>query len=267
MDYNKWEKNLEELKACELKYKASSKKVNELINFEENFTNLIDQTRAEDNSSHLCEFLKTELPKLAKKYFNYFRLYFEKALEVNCDDDEIWQLYIETVSTYNKNRAGKLELLERACKCCYNNILFWIYLLREMEISNKTNEEINQKIKEAFNSNSGDPEFYSEILKYNLEYNCRIFNSSQEHLEYIRSLFEEAIPSIKSSGNPEYLPKIYHIWAEFEVYKIKDKSKMNEIMDRVVKSDSSLSNWRAYIYYEKVFGDAISIRKIYCLIL
>lgn len=53
------------------------------------------------------------------------------------------------------------------------------------------------------------------------------------------------------------------MWAEFEVYKVKDKFKMTEIMEKLVRTMKDVSVWELYISYEKHFGDIISVRKLY----
>jgi len=233
-----------------------------MINIEETFNDLLNKAKEEDNSDQLCEFLKTEIPKISLKHFNYLRLYFEKALELNPDDENIWQLYIDFVKKMNKNKELTLKILTRSCKCCYFNILFWILLFREMEISQRPFEEIQTKIQEAYAS-AEDTNFKSEIWKYNIELSCRNFDSTVEQLEQIRTLFNSALIEIEANGNKEYLQKIYSIWLEFEVYKVKDYTMFTQLINKVVKINSSSENWRMFINYEKYFGDINSIRKAY----
>jgi hypothetical protein len=99
----------------------------------------------EDNSEKLRIFLKKELPKIADKTYNYFRLYYERALEYNCDDEEIWAHYIGTIKKLFKNKDLLLNVLKRACKCCYFHVQFWVLFLREMEKQNFPIEEIRSK--------------------------------------------------------------------------------------------------------------------------
>jgi hypothetical protein len=200
-----------------------------MINIEEAFNDLLNKAKLEDNSDDLCLFLKTEIPKISLKHFNYLRLYFERALELNPDDENIWEIYIDFAKRMNKNKELTLNILTRACKCCYFNVVFWINLLREMEKSLKAPEEIQNKIQEAYMS-AEDGNFKSEIWKYNIEFSCRNFDSTIEQLEQIRTLFNSAIVDIEANGNKEYLEKIYSIWIEFEVYKVKDHSMYTQVL-------------------------------------
>jgi hypothetical protein len=61
----------------------------------------------------------------------------------------------------------------------------------------------------------------------------------------------------------QYVIKLYLIWAEFEVYKSRDKEKMIEIMNKVLSLECSANNFYTFISYEKIFGDIGSIRKTF----
>lgn len=233
-----------------------------MINIEETFNELINKAKLEDNSDDLCEFLKKDILKISLKHFNYLRLYFEKALELNPDDENIWEIYIDFAKRLNKNKELTINILSRACKCCYFNVVFWINLLREMEKFQKTSEEIQNKIQEAYLS-AEDADFKSEIWKYNLEFSCRNFDSTVEQLEQIRILFNSALAEIEANGNKDYIEKIYSIWIEFEVYKVKDHAMFTQLVNKLVKLNSSPDNWRKFINYEKYFGDVVAIRKAF----
>ena len=69
--------------------------------------------------------------------------------------------------------------------------------------------------------------------------------------------------NIDFAEGEEMLKRIYFIWNEFETYTVKDKSKMNEIMDKIVRKNRDSDVWQLYITYEKYFGDVNSIRKVY----
>ncbi len=233
-----------------------------MINIEENFNELINLTKAENDSGKLCEFLKSTIEIKFKKYFNYVRLFYEKALEVNPDDDNIWTQYVECTKLLNKNSQLTLNILSRATKCCYFNVVLWVLMLREMESVGTPLEEIQSRINQAYTS-AEDEKFLSEIWKYCLEFHCRNFYQSEEQLINLRSLFENAISDIETKGEKDYVIKILSIWAEFEVYKVRDYYNMYEIMNRIVKTDSSAENWKTFINYEKYFGNPETIRKIY----
>jgi hypothetical protein len=233
-----------------------------MINIEEKFNDLLDVTKSQDNSAQLCEFLKSEISVLFKKTFNYIRLYFERSLEINPDDENIWILYIEISKTIHKNSSFNLSLLLRASKCCYFNIVIWVMLLREMERLQMPFEEIKTKIRVAYASAS-DENFISEIWKYSLEYECRIYDGSKEQLTQIRNMFSNAISDIQEKGNKDYIVKILGIWAEFEVYKVMEECQINDIMNRLVKLNPTADNWKIYVNYQKVLDDKEGIRKTY----
>lgn len=234
-----------------------------MINLEEKFIDLLDSTKSDDNSAQLCEFLKSEISESFKKTFNYIRLYFERSLEINPDDEKIWILYIEVSKTIHKNPSFNLSLLLRASKCCYFNIVIWVMLFREMERLQMPFEEIQAKIRVAYASAPDDENFLSEIWKYSLEYECRIYDGSQEQLLHLRNLFSNAISDIQTKGNKDYIVKILGIWAEFEVFKVMEESKINDIMNRVVKLSPTADNWKIYVNYQKVLDDREGIRKTY----
>ena len=109
---------------------------------------MLNLTIKENNSQHLRELLNKELPNLARKNFNYIRLFYERSLQMNPDDEDIWNNFIE----YSQKRDFKipqktyLSILQRACKCCYFKVSFWIILLREMEKQGSDKEEIESYI-------------------------------------------------------------------------------------------------------------------------
>lgn len=61
----------------------------------------------------------------------------------------------------------------------------------------------------------------------------------------------------------EILLQIYKFWAEFETYKTQEKKQMEQIMNELVRIDSSPEMWLTYITYQKYFGDPTSIRKLF----
>lgn len=117
------------------------------INFEEKLSDVLSETMKENNSIKLRELLNKELQKLANKNFNYIRLYYEKVLQMNPDDEDIWGNLINLAQSKDFKLSNKaiLSILVRACKCCYFKIDFWILLLREMEKQGADKNEIESK--------------------------------------------------------------------------------------------------------------------------
>jgi UDP:flavonoid glycosyltransferase YjiC (YdhE family) len=143
------------MKKIENKYKEvksilikSSQKVSNFINFEERFGDLISQTMKENDSTQLRELLMTELTQIANKNINYIRLYYERTLQMNPDDENIWENFVITSQQkeYKVSNKQYLTILQRACKCCYFNVNFWILLLREMEKQGLDKQDIESKI-------------------------------------------------------------------------------------------------------------------------
>jgi hypothetical protein len=233
-----------------------------MINIEEKFNDLLDKTKSENNSTELISFLQNEIVINFKTYPNYVRLFFERALEINPDDDDIWLIYLDFHREKIKDKHLILQLLKRATKCCYFNYVFWVLLIRQMESVGCLLDEIQNEIGKAYAS-AEDGNFISEIWKATLEYSLRNFDYTIEQLQSIRQTFTSAINDIQNRGNTAYIIKFLQIWVDFEVYKSKDESQMNELMNRVVKLDPTADNWKLFLNYAKVFGNSESIRKVY----
>jgi hypothetical protein len=225
----------------------------------------------ENNSTNLRELLNTELPKLANKNFNYIRLYYERVLQMNPDDEDIWSdlINLSQLKEYKLSFKTTLSILIRACKCCYFKVDFWILLLREMEKQGTDKADIEskkdlilEKISEAYLSAENDRAKY-EIWKYSLEYGCRQYNGVEESLATLRADFDKCIGQVSCFENNEYQLKIYLIWAEFETYKAQNNEKMKEIMEKVIRICGDNTYWGIYLQYLKHFGVLKDIRSIY----
>jgi hypothetical protein len=175
--------------------------VDNFLGLEENFDALIDDVRANENIDKLKIFLKKEMPKISKKHFNYTVLYMERALEVLCEFSELWELYIDFITTNNQDKK-KLTILKRATRCCYNQVSLCIQLLKEMENQQISQDEIIgmffiilDHINQSYN-NTVDENFRYELWKYRLEYYTRNFNGTIESLELIRENFKGAISEL-----------------------------------------------------------------------
>ena len=122
-----------------------------------------------------------------------------------------------------------------------------------------------EKISEAYISAGTNERFKFEIWKYSLEYYCRSHNNTEESLVFIRTQFENCFTEINNfTNNEELLLKIHLMKAEFESYRIGDKTKMIEAMEAAVRlGRGSHLYWILYINYEKFFGDVLGVRKIY----
>lgn len=207
--------------------------------------------------------MEKDLIELTENNFSYIILYYEKALQYNPDDENLWSNFLDHIQNTSSSISNRrhLKILKRACKCCYFKVNFWILLLREMEKQNIPRVEIEKKINEAYQCSENERSKY-EIWKYSLEYYCRNYRGDLERLHLIRKDFEKCIS--QGFQNNEYTIKIYMIWAEFETYKVKDMIKMVEIMETVVcLSNTDHNHWNAYIQYQKFFGVISEIRTVY----
>jgi hypothetical protein len=237
-----------------------------LINFEEQFFDLLTLTLKDNDSLHLRTFLKQYLPSIAGNNVNYIRLYYEKSLQSNPDDEDLWEdfiLYLKD-KKYKVSKKLLLSTLTKSCKCCYFKITFWIQLFREKERQAESKESILKKVSEAYISCEDERSKY-EIWKYSIEYYCRTTDICiEESVKQLRQEFEKFTSYLESSPNKDYLLKIYMIWAEYETYKLKDKSKMKDIMEKVVRMcQGEEFYWNSYIQFCKFFDDTKLIRAIY----
>ncbi len=113
---------------------------------EEKFYELIEVAAKENYAGKLVLFLKVEIPKISKKYYNYAKLYYEKALEFNCDNFEIWKMYIEHTKIHSKDKAWLVSIMLRSCKCCFFCIDLWKILIFEMERNFYSKEYIQSNL-------------------------------------------------------------------------------------------------------------------------
>lgn len=140
-EYIKWETDKENIKKLEIKYQQvkiilmfkSTSKCEEFLNLEEKFYELIEVAAKESHAGKLVMFLKIEIPKISEKYYNYAKLYYEKALEYNCDNFDIWKMYIEHTKKASKDITWLITIMLRACKCCFFCLDLWKILILEME--------------------------------------------------------------------------------------------------------------------------------------
>ena len=91
-------------------------------------------------------FLEIEIPKIAVKHYNYAKLYFEKALEYNCDSTEMWKMYINYTKEHCEDKAWLLSVMFRSCKCCFFSVELWKILILEMENNFYGKVEIQSKL-------------------------------------------------------------------------------------------------------------------------
>ena len=231
-EYKKWEVDPVESEANNQLFSQSSLKIKTMISIEERFNEILDNCYKTQNTQEILDFLRKNLKETTKNNTNYLRLFYERSIEINANDELLWSSYLEDVKAkkvgfHSKKKFNSvyIQLLKRCCKMCYGSVKFWIYLFREMEKQGFSSQEISNKISEAYVS-TNDSFFKFEIWKYSLEFYCRCFNDYDvEILTSIRKNFELAVEEISLTENKlidKQLIKIYSIWAEFETYKSRD---------------------------------------------
>ena len=140
-----------------------------------------------------------------------------------------------------------------------------ILKLRKIESENKSKEEEIINIKLNLDDKNLSEEHKCEVWKYYLEYKCRNYNGNKEAIKEIRQLFKKSIEYVEHINKKMYLDSFYFIWTEFETYKLKNISMLNEIMSNFCKINNDINSFRAYLYYIKSIGEPKDIRKVYKL--
>ena len=143
------------------------------------------------------------------------------------------------------------------------NTIDLILKLRKMESENKSEDEIIKIIKLNLDDTKLNDEHKCEVWKYYLEFKCRNYIENNEKLKEIRQLFKQSIEYVEHINKKTYLDAFYFIWTEFETYKIKSVSMLNEIMSNFCQINNNIHSYRAYLYYIKTIGKPIDIRNVY----
>ena len=201
--------------------------------------------------------------KVNEKYIIY---YYEKTLSKYVNNINLWSNYLYILDNICKDIGiSKLEKLKLACKCCKKSGEFIIEYLTELEKNN------NNNIPDIINNLIQDENYSKKIEDLNiyyLQYKIRnTKNLTNEEIKSIRDLFQKCISSIQNYNINEFTTKVLHMWAEFEVYKTKDKNMFFNLMQKIcLNLDKSINSFRAFIYYAKSFeNNEIQIRKVYKL--
>ena len=214
----------------------------------------------------IMEHLESNLNLLLKVNEKYIIYYYEKTLSKYVNNINLWSNYLYILDNIdNSIGISKLDKLKLACKCCKKSGEFIIEYLTELDKNNINNipDIINNLIQDENNSKK-----IEDIYVYYLQYKIRnTKNLTSEEIKSIRDLFQKCISSIQNYNINEYTAKILHMWAEFEVYKTKDKNMFFNLMQKIcLNLDKSLNSFRAFIYYAKSFQNNESqIRKVYKL--
>ena len=214
----------------------------------------------------IMEHLQSNLNLLLKVNEKYIIYYYEKTLSKYVNNINLWSNYLYILDNIdNSIGISKLDKLKLACKCCKKSGEFIIEYLTELDKNNINNipDIINNLIQDENNSKK-----IEDIYVYYLQYKIRnTKNLTSEEIKSIRDLFQKCISSIQNYNINEYTAKILHMWAEFEVYKTKDKNMFFNLMQKIcLNLDKSLNSFRAFIYYAKSFQNNESqIRKVYKL--
>ena len=219
-----------------------------------------------ENSDLIEEHLETNINLLLKVNEKYIIYYYEKTLSKYVNNINLWSNYLYILDNICKDIGiSKFEKLKLACKCCKKSGEFIIEYLTELEKNN------NNNIPDIINNLIQDENYSKKIEDLNiyyLQYKIRnTKNLTNEEIKSIRDLFQKCISSIQNYNINEFTTKVLHMWAEFEVYKTKDKNMFFNLMQKIcLNLDKSINSFRAFIYYAKSFeNNEIQIRKVYKL--
>ena len=237
-------------------------------NFNENFFDYL-----KNDEKKCIKFLNDNKEKLIEKYdFYIIFYYYEKYLEIYYNDSEQWKNYFDFVSQNSNNNNLKIKLLKRMKRFCPDTLEFYLLYLNELESNSQfPSSKILSKITKFYTLENTDNNFKFEILKFQLEFLIRNFNTKnqenkEESLKQIRQKFSDSIIFSLNINNNSYLNIFYHIWAEFETYSTKNKKMLCSIMNKVCELFPDLNSIRAYLYYIKTIGDIQDVRETYTFV-
>ena len=143
-------------------------------------------------------------------------------------------------------------------------LIFEYYYLYELEKNNYN--DLEKLILEFIN----DPINISkieDIYVYYLQYKIRNFKNNEGETKNIRNIFQKSLSCIENYDINIFTARILYIWAEFEVYKTKDKEMFFNLMKKICLTlDKSINSFRAFIYFAKSFpNNETQIREVYKL--
>ena len=201
--------------------------------------------------------------KVNKKYLIY---YYNKILSKYIDNSNLWKNYISLIDNIPNANINKLNILEMAFKCCKKEGVFTIDYLHQLELSTDDNSYLEKKIIELIKDPKNKNKI-EDIYVYYLQYKIRHFNNNEREIKSIRNIFKECLSKVENYEINLFTGKIYHMWAEFEVYKTKNKEMFFNIMKKIFLTlDKSINCLRAFIYFAKSFpNNEIQIREVYKL--
>ena len=199
--------------------------------------------------------------KINKKYLLY---YYNKTISKYINNSNLWKSYLSLLDNIQFIYINKTNILKLAYKCCKQESIFIIDYLYELEKNNDKNIEI-----EIINliNNPLNNKIIEDLYKFYLQFKIRNFKNSEEEIKNIRKLFQKCLSSIENIDINIFTSKILHMWAEFEVYKTKNKEMFFNLMKKIcLNLDKSFNSFRAFIYFAKSFPEnEIQIREIYKL--
>ena len=228
---------------------------NKMMDFHEQFNTLLKESF--DKNDLLKELIEENNDLLLKVNKNYLLSYINKILSVYIDDSSLWTKYISLIE------KDKLNIIKTANNCCKKEGIFIIDYLYEFEKNNNIQE--TEKLIEQFLNDPSNKKKIEDIYIYYLQFKIRNFEKSKKNTEIIRKIFQKCLTNIENYDIKEFTTKILHMWAEFEVYKTKDKDLFYSLMSKICTNlDKSLNSFRAFIYYAKSFeNNENQIRNIY----
>ena len=249
-----------------MKNKKMKKKIKnninlKIIDFNEQFNLLLNESL--EKSQLIINHLEENFSLIYKVNQKYLLYYYEKILSKYIDNSNLWKTYISLIDNMQNSNINKLNILQMACKCCKKEGEFIIDYLYELE---QSNDDIEKTIIKLIN----DPNYNNkieDIYIFYLQYKIRHFKNDETEIKNIRQIFQEILSKIENYEINVFTAKILHMWAEFEIFKTKNKEMFFNLMKKICLTlDKSINSFRAFIYFAKSFpNNETQIREIYKL--
>ena len=233
-----------------------------IIEFNEQFDLIFNESL--ENSKIIIDRFEENFDLIYKINKKYLLYYYDKILSKYINNSNIWKNYLSLLDNFPALSKNKISLLKLAYKCCKQESVFIIDYLFQLEKNN--DEKIEEIIIDLIN-NPINKKNIEDLYTFYLQYKIRNFKNSEEEIKNIRSLFQKCLSSVENIDINLFTSKILHMWAEFEVYKTKNKEMFFSIMKKIcLNLDKSFNSFRAFIYFAKSFPEnEIQIREIYKL--
>ena len=193
------------------------------------------------------------------------RCIFERAIQHNALESELWSKYIEFTSMKIKD----YQLAEKICKRAVRNVLWvpiiWQHYVNVCEHLNKSEAEVDKIVSEAKVSLYGQDS--SQFFLAYLAYLRRSFSKCQtgyekEHLKKFRDAYHKALDNL--SNLPEAVYQVKRFAANVEAKYFTNLDVFRKIFDKILVEDSlNSTKWIEYLSLEEKLGTVFHLQKLY----